>query len=202
MNLDEKELIKSVEKAEQNTLGEILPVIVQESDFYPGSFWRSSLFFSLLSMAFSLWVFEWGSYEVFSSALLGSIIGYFLCYLAPLKRLFLNKNEMNEEVRQLVFENFFFYKVHETQNHSGIMLMISLLERRVELMADKGINDRVEEGTWDHILEELTKKIKRGQIQEGLKKAIESCGEILKEKFPCEGENPNELKNRVIVITN
>jgi len=77
--------------------------------------------------------------------------------------------------------------------------MVSLLEHRVEILADTGINAKVPRDMWEKILNDMIGKIKSGDLTEGFCTAVRECGEVLAKDFPGTHENPNELSDRVIL---
>jgi putative membrane protein len=72
------------------------------------------------------------------------------------------------------------------------------LERRVVVLADRGINEKVQEGTWDEVIGILTNGLKSGNACDGFCKAIERCGEILAGHFPRSGDDRDELPNKLV----
>src|SRR5438128_7509907 len=60
----------------------------------------------------------------------------------------------------------------------------SLLERRVQVLADKAINERVPPGTWDTLVNGLIQGIKDGRPTEAFCRAIAMCGNLLAQHFP------------------
>jgi putative membrane protein len=89
--------------------------------------------------------------------------------------------------------------LHRTQGRTGILLFVSLLEHRVQVLADQGINDRVPSGTWDEVVQGIVAGIRADRPAEALCRAIEQCGELLTHHCPSgSGRNPNELPDRLI----
>jgi putative membrane protein len=78
------------------------------------------------------------------------------------------------------------------------LIFISLLEREVEVLADRGINEKVPPGTWEDIVRLLTGELKAGHAGAGLCKAIQRCGDILAEHFPRPSDDTDELANRLV----
>jgi putative membrane protein len=76
--------------------------------------------------------------------------------------------------------------------------LISLLEHRVQVLADRGINQKVAPGTWNEIVGIITAGIKSGQACDAFCKAIERCGEILAAHFPRQTDDRDELPNRLV----
>ena len=78
------------------------------------------------------------------------------------------------------------------------MILVSLLEHRVEVLADRGINQKVAQGTWDEVVHIITAGIKSGQACDAFCKAIERCGDILATHFPRQADDKDELPNRLV----
>ncbi len=191
---------QAVLEAEKLTTGEIVPMIVAQSDDYPGARWRLAiviaLFFGFLAYfflddfdpAWILWVQIPGLY-----------IGYSLGTFGVVLRPFLARSKIDEEVHQRALQAFFSRDLHATKDRTGILVMASLLEHRVEILADTGINAKVSQETWQGILTELIGKIKSGELTEGICNAVRECGEVLAEDFPGTHDNPNEISNKIII---
>jgi putative membrane protein len=126
-------------------------------------------------------------------------LGHFIAKIPGLKRLALKGREVDEEVFQRALAEFYGHKISHTKERTGILIYVSLLEHRVMVLADKAINDQVNEGTWDSIVEKFIAQIKQGNFTRGFCQAIAECGEILKEKLPAEGTTPNQLPNQLIL---
>jgi putative membrane protein len=84
----------------------------------------------------------------------------------------------------------------ETRDRTGILIYVSLLERRVEVIADRGIHARVEDGTWNDVVERVLAGIRAGHADQGLIAGIRRCGEILAANFPPGPDDRNELPDR------
>jgi putative membrane protein len=66
------------------------------------------------------------------------------------------------------------------------------------VLADRGINAKVESGTWQEIVHIVTAGLKSGQACDAFCKAIERCGEILATHFPRAADDKDELPNRLV----
>ncbi len=77
--------------------------------------------------------------------------------------------------------------------------MASLFEQRVEILADTGINAKVSKDTWQGILSDMVSRIKSSELTDGFCIAVRECGEVLEKNFPGTHDNPNEIKNKVIL---
>ena len=83
----------------------------------------------------------------------------------------------------------------ETRDRTGILIYVSLLEHRVVVLADRGIDSRVEPGTWDAVVARIVTGIKADRAEEGLADGIRLCGEILASRFPPRPDDTNEIPN-------
>lgn len=190
---------KAIVEAELKTSGEIVPVILSKSDFYPAAHFRLALFF-----AFFLAVLTYNFYDFDDSVVLiwvqipGMILGYLLAYIPFLKRLATTDAEMKEEVFQRALEVFHQSNVSKTKDRTGIMIYVSLLERRVEVMADNGIASVVKENYWDEIVSDLISQIKTGKIIDGMAAAVTHCGAELIANFPIATDDKNEITDELI----
>jgi putative membrane protein len=86
---------------------------------------------------------------------------------------------MNHRVSQRAAEAFIAEEVFQTRDRTGILLFFSLLEHRVLVVGDSGINAKVEKQDWDDVVTTVIEGMKAGTPAEGLIKAIGMCGELL-----------------------
>lgn len=198
---EEKARIEAaVKQAEGQTSGEIVPMIIDESYDYPRAEILGAGLFSLaaatsLSWAFlgeSLWHFLW----LFA-----------LCYfpfkqlvrrLPALKRRLIHPDEISAKVKEQAIVAFVEQGLHHTRDETGVLILLSLFEHRVYVLADRGINDLVSTDTWDEIVDTITSGIHRGAACDALCSAIQSCGQLLAGHFPIKSDDSDELPNLII----
>jgi putative membrane protein len=190
----------AVREAEKQTAGEIVPMLVGQSDEYPGARWRLAIVTALLSGALAYFFLDdFDPVWILWAQIPGLYIGYWLGSFGAVLRPFLVSSKIDEEVHQRAVQAFFLHNLHATKDRTGILVMVSLLEHRVEILADTGINAKVPRDMWEKILNDMIGKIKSGDLTEGFCAAVRECGEVLAKDFPGTHENPNELSDRVIL---
>jgi putative membrane protein len=204
LNEEELSLIKeSVEKAEKKTVGEIVPMIVFESDRYPATYFRASLFISLCATCLYYYFFDISDKfeNIIFVQFAGVFIGYLLAFIPSIRRFLVSAAERNEEVHQRALQGFIENNLHSTTNRSGVLIMVSLLERRVEILADIGINGKVTPDFWKDMVNKLVLNVKTGHLANGLCQCIDECGELLGRHFPASDDQnlTNELKDDLII---
>lgn len=198
---DQKDrIVQAVHRAELTTSGEIVPMVIRRSDAYPGARWRVAVAVSLMA-AFSLHLARpeldarWYLWCQFP----GLALGYWLGSIARLQRFFMLDAVMDEEVHQRALQAFHELGLHSTRDHTGVLIMVSLLEHRVEIVADRGIAAQVGPEFWAETVSRLLGRIRAGDLTEGLCDAVAECGRLLAEKFPRKADDADEIPDRVVL---
>jgi putative membrane protein len=196
---DKERIRQAVIAAESKTAGEIIPMIVTSAARYTeielfGVF--IGLFAGMLVEWF--WSDPWGSPYFQLWPVIGAFAGFLISRLPAVKRILASKERIGEAVHTLALASFTDQGLHHTRAHTGILILISLLEHRVEVLADRGINEKVSHGTWDEIVHSISAGIKSGHACDAYCKAIERCGDILATHFPRQADDKDELPNRLV----
>jgi putative membrane protein len=90
--------------------------------------------------------------------------------------------------------------LHHTEGDTGVLIFVSEAEHYVEILADRGISERVDDSRWETIVETFVNAVRAGRVEAGFIDAINQVGEILAEAVPKTPDNKNELDNRLILI--
>lgn len=90
--------------------------------------------------------------------------------------------------------------VWDTAHNSGVLIYVQLVDRRIEIVADRGISAKVAQAQWDAICRRMEDEFKAGRFEAGALAAIKEITALLAQHFPASGENPNELPDRPIVL--
>ncbi|GAA0840068.1 TPM domain-containing protein [Cupriavidus pauculus] len=92
-------------------------------------------------------------------------------------------------------------EVWNTEDHSGVLLYINLADHAVELLADRGIDARVDPRLWHGICNTLAQGLAQDLSVKPVLAAIAQIHALLTEHFPADaGRNPNELDDRPIIL--
>ena len=196
----EKERIRqAIIAAESTTSGEIVPMVVKASARYTEVELLclvTGLFVGMIVEWF--WSDPWGSEYMNLWPIVGALTGFLLGRMSFIKRLVAPTSRIAEAVHTLALASFSEHGLHYTREHTGILILVSLLEHRVEVLADRGINAKVESGTWQEIVNILTEGLKSGQACDAFCRAIERCAGILAAHFPRAADDTDELPNRLV----
>jgi hypothetical protein len=102
--------------------------------------------------------------------------------------------------RQRAHQVFAELGVWDTGENTGVLIYVQLVERRIEIVADRGIAARVPQHDWDAICRAMERAFKASEYQQGALAAIAAVTQILAREFPARGANPNELPDKPAVL--
>jgi putative membrane protein len=87
-----------------------------------------------------------------------------------------------------------------TATRTGVLLYVSLAERRAEIVTDDAVLARVSPDEWAEAMSALLEGLKEGRAGDGMVAAIDRVGAVLATHFPHTGTDPNELPDRLIEL--
>jgi putative membrane protein len=184
---DREAVRAAVREAEAGTSGEIVPYVVPASDVYTSAVWKGAalgalagplLAFAALRAGF-LWAGRLDIWILLPAAA-GGAAGYLLAAFVPAVKRWLAGDEMLEaRVRQRAGMAFLAEEVFHTRERTGILLFVSLFERRVVVLGDGGINRQVEASHWESVVATVVGGIREGRPGAALAAGIRQCGELL-----------------------
>ncbi|WP_241674743.1 TPM domain-containing protein [Candidatus Methylobacter oryzae] len=102
--------------------------------------------------------------------------------------------------RQRALEVFSNLRVWDTEYNSGVLIYLSLADREVHIVADRGIAKCVAQAEWDAIATAMQEEFRRGDFLSGTLQGIDRITMLLATYFPGNGSNPNELSNKPVVV--
>ena len=88
--------------------------------------------------------------------------------------------------------------VWDTDQNNGVLIYLLLAERAIEIVADRGLSQRVDAGEWQRIVDRMGDAFKQGRIEDGLTQALEEVSSLLVTHFPSAQGEPdrNELPDQ------
>jgi len=197
---DKQRIEAAVREAESRTSGEIVPMVVDESYDYPRAEIIGAGFFSLATAVFISWAFGHSSVWIFLPVFLVLYLPFkgLIRSLPELKRRLIHPVEISAEIEEKALVSFLEKGLHHTRDKTGILILISLFEHRVFVLADQGINDKVPKSTWDEIVRMVTAGISEGRTADALCTAVSRCGDLLEQHFPVKSDDTDELPNLIV----
>ena len=102
--------------------------------------------------------------------------------------------------RQRAEQVFSLLRVWDTRDNSGVLLYLQLAERRVELVADRGIAARVEPERWQAICDDFSAEMRTQAPEQAVLNCLGRINALLVRHFPAESDNPRELPDEPVVL--
>ena len=198
-------IVESVNRAEKQTAGEIVPMIVSSSGHYPLSGVFGGLALSvplaLLAAYFVAPLVRFQMSDMWVFLLIEALL-FALCYLMAahvswIKRHFIPAAEMADQVRTAAIAGFYLNGLYRTKHETGVLIYVSIFERRVWVLGDRGINEKVGEDAWAGLVEMITGGIRNHNQADALCAAVDRAGEILRKHFPITPDDTDELPNLI-----
>ncbi|MGQ9843556.1 MAG: TPM domain-containing protein [Spirochaetota bacterium] len=203
---DAQAIIASVKKAEKMTSAEIVPMIVNKSYTYPLASVNAAAVLALpcaVALTYfiaplfyynhdNMWVFMTLFsllYLIFKSTVAKSIF---------LTRLFLNPRQVSQEVKEAAITAFYTNGLYKTAHKNGVLIYISLLEKRVWILADEDAHRKVEQEFWDSCVKAIIDGIKQHNFVLALCTTVETIGMRLSKEYPYRPDDADELKNIIL----
>ena len=99
------------------------------------------------------------------------------------------------------FEHFVRLRIWDTEDNAGVLIYLLLADRRVEIVADRGIDARVGNTAWETICGAMQREFAAGRFEPGVLAGLGSVSDLLALHFPARpGDNPNELPDSPAVL--
>jgi putative membrane protein len=198
---DEQRIREAIAAVERTTSGELVTVIATSSDNYNyiPLLWAAILALLLPGPFLFAGISGFIEHEyIFQLACFIVVAGVF--HLPPIRVRLIPRVVRHQRAHRHAMEQFVLNNLTATQHANGLLLFVSVAERYVEIIADKGIHNVVAAGTWDTIVQAFTAKVRRGEIADGFVETIHASGDILHAHFPLEPGDVNELPDHLIIV--
>lgn len=209
LTAEERERISlAVRAAEQSTNAEIVPMIVSRSGLYRDAQHRAGLLLALSALTIMLttevlWL-PWGWHASNAAWLILATLaaygaGAWLGTQVPFIRLLTSTDRMLLKVKLRAERAFAQHAVAQTRERTGVLIMVSLLEHQIYVLADQPLFQRVPVERWSSVVGAAVGRLRSGDIVGGLCQSIQACGALLAEVCPGHpDDNPNELSNELV----
>lgn len=207
---------QAVAAAERNTSAEIVPCVVTASGRYDRAEDIVGLWLGMIGLAL-VYLFcpqirqEPGSWNtpntwVFPTLMiLVPVMGFVLGAVVAsrvgwLRRLFIPAREMRDETLRRARAVFFDQHVHHTAGATGVLLLVSLYERRAAVLADEAILDKLGPTALQDVCDALTSHLRHSHPADALCEAIALVGKKLAAVLPRDAADIDELPDALVTI--
>jgi putative membrane protein len=199
---DKARITAAIHAAEKNTSGEFVAVVARAGDHYVllPLLW-SAILALLFPGACRLGGLPMSWVHLYQIQLLIFIgLAILLLSVPSLHLKLIPRHVKHAHASRLAQAQFYVQGVQLTAHHSGVLFFVSLAERYVEIVADKGIHERLGEEHWKGIIDKFVAHVSRGQIVDGFVDAIGACGAAMAQHYPPDPNETNQLSDGLIEL--
>ncbi len=197
---EKKRIEETIHDVESRTIGEVAVMVVNSSDQYieaevMGGILLGGLFSLIVTVSYfhsSIWSYIPLSFLFYFPLL-------FLFKKVPiLKTAFTGIKRKEDTVRLRAVRAFYEKGLYKTKKNTGVLFFLSLLEKKVWVLADKGIYEKIDQETLNKFARIVSQGIKDGRACDALCEAIKEAGELLSRYFPITPGDIDELPDEVM----
>jgi putative membrane protein len=128
------------------------------------------------------------------------LVALLLLTWMPLRLLLTPAATKHRRVRRRALAMFQAAAAGRTGDRTGVLIYLSLAERRAEIIGDEAIHKFADEHTWGEAMAAMIEHLREGRPGDGICAAVERVGSVLAEHFPKTAGNPNEIPDKLILL--
>ena len=217
---DHQKVTAAIAAAEATTDGEIVAVATPLSDSYHDVALHWAVAMMILVLAWAAWRPDWllwwfGAFfggwrpeptlgELLTFLMVLAVLKFTVVLLIlkwmPLRLALTPSSTKARRVRRRAIALFKAAAERRTENRAGILIYLSMGERRAEIVADEAITKVTTPETWGEAMATLLADVRDGRPGDGICAAIQQIGIVLAEHFPKTTTNPNEIPDKLIEL--
>jgi putative membrane protein len=207
---DQGQLDKRITEVESRTKTQIVLAVIKRSDNYAELPWKAfalgisiaGLLVFIRDLLFRSWTSSSAAPIAIAITLAaGAVFALLTVFLPGFARLFLSTHRAEVEVRQYAETIFLKKELFATSRRTGILLLVSLFERQVVLLPDRGLDDRLSKDAMEDVIALMTPLLKQGKIGRALEEGLDRLGWIFDATTPggpAGDTDKNELSDEII----
>ena len=105
-----------------------------------------------------------------------------------------------QSCRERAIEVFSLQKIWDTENNNGVLIYLLMADHAFEIIADRGVHQKVGDDFWKKLCEMMEIHLKNGDFQAGVLEGIQEIDQTLRKFYPASVITPNELSDQPILI--
>ena len=194
----------AIKEAESRTSGELVPMVVRRSatvGHVPVILFCLFTILFLICGAAEIQAQYFGDslYLLLIDIVVFSLLANLFARSDFVCRQLTSDSDIEQQVRARAELEFFEAGLEKTEDSTGILIFLSLMERKVVVLADKNISAKLPKETWQGVVDLLLKGLRHGGPGKGFEDGIALCGRLLIEHYPIKAGDKNELNDQLII---
>ncbi len=105
-----------------------------------------------------------------------------------------------QTARERAIDLFSQLRVWDTQDNTGVLIYLLMADRAVEIVADRGINAKVDAQEWRSVCRQMETAFGQSNFEGGVVGGVQAVTQRLAQHFPAQAHNRNELPNQPVVL--
>jgi putative membrane protein len=203
---DRTQLDRQIADAEMRTKAQIVLATAKRCDSYAELPWKAfalgASVAGLLVVAHDLLLPSWNSntailVSIAATLAAGTLLALLAILVPGFARALLSGHRAEVEVQQYAESLFLSREIFATRARTGILLLISLFERRVVILPDKGLRDRLPADALQNIIAQVSRALAKQEVRRALEAGLEELVRVLVPSAP-EGLPQDELSNEIV----
>jgi putative membrane protein len=186
---DQARITRAIHDAESTTTGEIFCVIAKSSSDHP---WAPAALMPAIWAAVVALLAPWplmaftglSAVPIYGVQIMLFVAAILVLRLPALRHRLTPRRMGHERAHHMAQHQFAAHGLHKTSERTGVLIFASQAERYAEIVADTGINEKVDAQVWRGAIADLLAAIKAERPADGFVAAVERCGAVLAEHFP------------------
>lgn len=194
-------IVAAVREAEKATSGEIVVAVLRACDDYAAAGWMCGALLAALALLGMALFAPPLSPSIYLVAQIAAVaIGHLVTRIDAVRRFFVSEAAMEERAERRAAAVFAELGLRHTERKTGILILVTLFEHRVVVLADRGINDALQPGeSWAEVVELVLDGVEAGRPTDGIVAAVRRCGEILAHPLPAAPDDRDEIRRELVI---
>lgn len=89
-------------------------------------------------------------------------------------------------------------QMHHTKHHNAVLVYVAIKDHQFAIFGDEAIHQKVGDDFWKKELKDMGKYFRENKFVDGIANCIEEIGESLKQYFPYESDDEDELPDNIV----
>lgn len=205
-HLNAQKIEQEIEKFESQVDFEFIPVIAKRSSYVDHIPWALSLLLILVFITIGQLILNHFLYNAWydqtffyiAAIIISIILSRVLSRLEIVQRLFITEKERQRQVHEKAQMIFFNQRLSHIQSRNALLVFISIMERRIEIIPDPNIQLSNIGAMTQELLKLLQDEFKEQKYEQGFIEVIQYMQSQLKNEFPRKNSGENVVSNKLI----
>ncbi len=198
---EQNRITEAIRAAERRTSGEIIVAVARQASPYTIAALIAAGTAALASLSLFPLLFPWHGPGVTATLVVATFLSVLiLLETTGLILWFVPDIWRQKALRALAIRHFCANGLDRTKERNGIMIAVSFREQRIEIVVDRGIDEKVPDQTWTDLAARLSDDLRTRPAGDALVESAKACGDLLALHFPNGADDINEISDQIVKL--